>query len=119
MFVILEGRCSVLIDDPSGSQDVIKVAELRDGAIFGEISALTNAPRTASVKAVSHVMVQEISQRQIESIFLVNQAAMEQFANVMANREAALKTFSPEQKQSFEYGLIARMTQTFSRFMSS
>lgn len=119
MYVILEGRCSVLIDDPSGTKDAVEVAELRDGAIFGEISALTNAPRTASVKALSHVMVQEISQRQIESIFLVNQAAMEQFANVMATREAALKAFSPEQKQSFELGLMARMTQTFSRFMSS
>ena len=119
MYVILEGRCSVLIDDPSGSQDVIEVAELRDGAIFGEISALTNSARTASVKAVAHVMVQEISQRQIENIFLVNQAAMEQFANVMATREAALKAFSPEQKQSFELGLMARMKQTFSRLMSS
>ena len=119
MYVILEGRCSVLIDDPSGSQDLIEVAELRDGAIFGEISALTNSRRTASVKAVSHVTVQEISQHQIENIFLVNQEAMEQFANVMATREAALKAFSPEQKQSFELGLMARMTQTFSRLMSS
>jgi len=119
MYVILEGRCSVLIDDPSDSQNVIEVAELRDGAIFGEISALTNSARTASVKAVGHVMVQEISQHQIENIFLVNQAAMEQFANVMATREAALKAFSPEQKQSFELGLMARMKQTFSRLMSS
>ena len=55
----------------------------------------------------------------IESIFLRNQTAMAEFAKVMAKREAALKTFTPEQEESFEMGLLERMTQTFSRLMSS
>jgi pantothenate kinase len=68
---------------------------------------------------VNHVVVQEISQLRIESIFLRNETAMAEFAKVMAKREAALKTFTPEQEESFKMGLVERMTQTFSRLMSS
>ena len=119
MFVIIEGSCSVLIDDPAGASKMLEVAQLQPGTIFGEISALTNAPRTASIKCVNHVVVQEISQLRIESIFLSNETAMAEFAKVMAKREAALNTFTPEQEESFEMGLVERMTQTFSRLMSS
>ena len=119
MYVLMEGTCSVLISDPSGGTGMVEVAQLGAGKIFGEISALTDAPRTASIKAVGHVVLQEISQRQIESIFLNNQTAMADFAKVMASREAVLKTFSAEEKQSFEMGLVERMTQTFSRLMSA
>ena len=119
MYVIIDGSCSVLIDDPAGMSKMLEVAQLKPGTIFGEISALTNAPRTASIKCINHVVVQEISQLQIESIFLRNETAMAEFAKVMAKREAALKTFTPEQEESFEMGLLERMTQTFSRLMSS
>ena len=119
MYVIIEGSCSVLIDDPSGSSKMLEVAQLQAGTIFGEISALTNAPRTASIQCVNHVVVQEISQLRIESIFLRNETAMAEFAKVMAKREAALKTFTPEQEESFEMSLVERMTQTFSRLMLS
>jgi hypothetical protein len=37
----------------------------------------------------------------------------------MATREAGLKTFTLEEKKTFELGLVERMTQTFSKLMSS
>lgn len=117
MYVIMEGSCSVLIPNPSGGDGLIEVAQLHEGAVFGEISALTDAPRTASVQAMNHVVVQEISQLQIEAIFLGNKAAMAEFAKVMAQREAERKAFSAEQTQEFELGLVERMTKTFSRLM--
>ena len=119
MYVVMEGSCSVLIPDPSGSKGMIEVAQLPSGTIFGEISALTNAPRTASIKAASHLVLQEISQQQIEAIFLSNQEAMAEFAKVMAGREASLKTFTPEETKSFEIGLVERMTNTFNKLMFS
>ncbi len=76
----------MLIPNPSGDEGLVEVAQLQAGIIFGEISALTDAPRTASIQAVNHVVVQEISQRQIESIFLNNEASMAEFAKVMAQR---------------------------------
>ena len=119
MYVVMEGSCSVLIPDPSGGEGMVEVAQLPSGTIFGEISALTNAPRTASIKAASHVVLQEISQQQIETIFLSNQEAMAEFAKVMAGREASLKTFTPEETKSFEMGLVERMTNTFNKLMFS
>ena len=119
MYVVMEGSCSVLIPDPSGGKGMVEVAQLPSGTIFGEISALTNAPRTASIKAASHLVLQEISQQQIEAIFLSNQKAMAEFAKVMAGREASLKTFTPEETKSFEIGLVERMTNTFNKLMFS
>ena len=117
MYVIMEGSCSVLIPDPSGGQGLTEVARLREGAIFGEISALTDAPRTASVQAANHVVVQEISQHQIENIFLGNEAAMAEFAKVMSQREASRKALSAVEVEEFELGLVGRMKKTFSRLM--
>ena len=65
------------------------------------------------------MILQEISQGQIEAVFLNNQAAMAEFAKVMAKREADLKTFTVEEKNVFEMGLVERMTQTFSKLMNS
>lgn len=119
MYVVIEGSCCVLIPNPSGGEGMVEVAQLPLGTIFGEISALTNAPRTASIKAASHLVLQEISQQQIETIFLNNQEAMAEFAKVMASREASLKTFTPEETKSLEVGLLERMTKTFNKLMFS
>ena len=56
MYVLLEGACSVLIADPSGGEHSVEISRLKRGMIFGEIAALTNAPRTASVRAIGHVL---------------------------------------------------------------
>ena len=61
MYVLLEGVCSVLIADPSGGEHFVEISKLKRGMIFGEIAALTNASRTASVKAIGHVLLQESS----------------------------------------------------------
>ena len=119
MYVILEGHCSVLIVDPSDEERMVEIAQLNPGTIFGEISALTNDLRTASVKAVSHLRLQEISQQQIKDLFLNNREAMTEFAKVMAAREEARSSFTPEQKQSFETSLLQRMAKTFNLFQSS
>ena len=86
--------------------------------IFGEIAALTNASRTASVRAIGHVLLQEISQQRIEDVFLKNETAMEAFAKVMTCREAAHRSFTPDQQKSFELSLMDRMAQTFNKFFS-
>ena len=88
-------------------------AHLRE--VFGEVSALTNAPRTASIQAIGHVVLQEITQRSIHNLFLKNADAMEAFAAVMATREAAHRQFSPDQAESYELALVDRMRQTFAR----
>lgn len=49
-YVILEGRADILAEADSGQ---IKIAELADNAIVGEIAILCDVSRTATVKAAA------------------------------------------------------------------
>lgn len=118
MYVILDGECSIMLQGLGGSSASHEIARLRKGMIFGEIAALTNADRTASVQATTHLVLQEISQAQIKSVFLSNQEAMNAFAKVIASREAEHQSFSPEQQSRFESGLMDRMMSTFGKIFS-
>ena len=119
MYVVLEGTCSVHVKASGGAQEQIQIAELHQGDVFGEMAALTDEPRKASVLARGHVMVQKISQRTINDQFLKNGDAMEAFAAVMANREAGRREFTVDQTQTYELDLVKRMRLTFSRLFSS
>ena len=52
-YVITEGRAEVIIHDANGSDVVLH--EVGPGDFFGELSMLTNEPRTARVRAVEHL----------------------------------------------------------------
>lgn len=57
-FVLLSGHADVIVDGPTGQ---IKVADLEDNAIVGEIAILCGVARTATVKAVTPVEALRIS----------------------------------------------------------
>jgi CRP-like cAMP-binding protein len=57
-FVILSGTADVLVNGPSGQ---IRVAELQENAIVGEIAILCDVARTATVKATTQVEALRIS----------------------------------------------------------
>ncbi len=51
-YVVLTGRAEILVDSPSGQ---IKVAEVENNAIVGEIAILCDVSRTATVRAVTSI----------------------------------------------------------------
>lgn len=57
-FVLLSGRADVLVDGPTGP---IKVAEIEENAIVGEIAILCDVARTATVRATTPVEALRIS----------------------------------------------------------
>tara|TARA_B100000579_G_scaffold434597_1_gene455832 strand:+ start:230 stop:1756 length:1527 start_codon:yes stop_codon:yes gene_type:complete len=116
MYVIIDGTCSVVLGDDIHSDKIITT--LNKGDIFGEISALTNAPRTASIKALSHVELQEISQLQIEELFSNNKLAMNEFSRIIAKREAESRNFTPVEQEDFQLSLLQKMTSSFERFFN-
>ena len=117
MYVIQQGSCSVLLADASAATGESEISQLHSGDIFGEYAALTNSERTATVKALTHVSVQEICQDRIEKIFLANASAMQDFAAVMSRREAERCAFTPAQQEHYESGLVQRMLQSFGRML--
>ncbi len=59
-FVILEGRASVLLNTPNGE---IKVAELGQNALVGEMGILSDTPRSATIAAVDTTTALRIDKR--------------------------------------------------------
>ena len=113
MYVIVEGECSIYIKDANKSDNMIQVATLSRGSIIGEVSALTGDCTTATVIANGHLMLQEISQAQINRIFLANNSAMKSFASIISEREAHRASFSIAERSSFESNLLKRISNAF------
>jgi CRP-like cAMP-binding protein len=59
-YVILDGRANVLLSTPNGE---IKVAELGQNALVGEMGILSDAPRSASVTAAQSTTALRIDKR--------------------------------------------------------
>jgi CRP-like cAMP-binding protein len=66
MYVIIQGTMKVVREGPDGGE--LKLAELGDGAFFGEMALLTDAPRTASVVSTDDAMLFEISRALMDEI---------------------------------------------------
>lgn len=67
MFVIIQGRVAVRRRDAASGTEM-ELAELSDGAFFGEMALLSDAPRVASVVCVDDVMLFEISRELLADI---------------------------------------------------
>ncbi len=66
MFVIIQGTVRVVRDMGDGRE--VRLATLTDGAFFGEMALLSDAPRTASVIADNETMLFEISRELLDEI---------------------------------------------------
>lgn len=67
MFIIIQGTVLVKRPDLSGGGDII-LAELSDGAFFGEMALLSDAPRMATVVCADDTMLFEISRELLADI---------------------------------------------------
>lgn len=59
-YIIISGEASVLIASPEGEDD-IEIASVKENEIVGEIAILCDVPRTATVKAVTKLIVIKIT----------------------------------------------------------
>jgi CRP-like cAMP-binding protein len=67
MFIIIQGSVVVKRRELDGSGDIV-LAELGDGAFFGEMALLSDAPRMASVVCADDTMLFEISRELLNDI---------------------------------------------------
>jgi small-conductance mechanosensitive channel len=87
LFVVREGALDVLIDGVHGGGE--KVGVMGPGAVFGELSLLTGAPRSASVRASTAALVHEITKADLEPLLHRNPDLAERLAEVVADRRLA------------------------------
>ena len=83
MFVLKRGEAKVSLRHTEGA-----VAQLKDGAVFGEMSLLTGETRTATVTAVTDCDVLEVGADAFRTIVLGDAALVERIATEVAARRA-------------------------------
>ncbi|MBD3267801.1 cyclic nucleotide-binding domain-containing protein [bacterium] len=67
MFIILEGEASVLVQGEDQKEE-IKITSFGPGDIFGEIALVNPGPRTASIRAESHMKYIEFDWSALERV---------------------------------------------------
>ena len=120
MFVIVEGTLEVWIT-AGGAADAECVNRLGPGAAVGEMSLLTGAPRSATLRTATAAVLQEIRRDDLAPLLSENPALAERFAEVLADRRLADErraglrtgTADPQERQSSIAALLRRARQWF------
>lgn len=87
LYLIAEGKLEVLVRQQDGKN--LKVAEVGRGSFFGEMALLTGEARKATVRAMTDVLLCEISKDLIKPILEKRQGILQDMSNKLAEREMA------------------------------
>ena len=124
LFVVIEGVLDVT-KRVAGRPDR-RLGRLVPGEIFGEMSLLTGANRSATVTAATRAVLLEIGKPQLEPVLATHPEAIAALGQLVAGRAAAnesLLAIWPEERQEIaSMGvaafLLAKMGQFFGRALS-
>ncbi|HVS73703.1 MAG TPA: mechanosensitive ion channel family protein [Phycisphaerae bacterium] len=86
MFLLLEGVVDVFVQVEGGRQ--VDVGDIEAGSFFGELSAMTGAPRPRTIRAKTDIRALEITGRHLQELFASDPGLMERISTVIAQREA-------------------------------
>ena len=84
LFILFEGNLEVLVRQKDGHD--IHVASLQKGAVFGEISFLTGAERSSTVRALEKATVIELHSNHLRPIIQSRPQLLEAFTTLMQTR---------------------------------
>lgn len=86
-FVVMAGAADVEI---SVGGQTSKVASITAGHFFGEMSLLTGAPRSATVRATTPLTVLVVGKENMAAVLANNHSLVERFGETLADRQSAL-----------------------------
>jgi small-conductance mechanosensitive channel/CRP-like cAMP-binding protein len=120
MFILCEGLLEVRMSLKEG-QPESHVANLQAGMFFGEMSALTGEPRSATIVAATDALVFEVAKDDIAELIRSRHELAETIAHAVTTRklrnsEAAAKASTPAltaKKISMTSQLVAKMLSFF------
>lgn len=115
MFVVAAGVLEVLQTN-AGDPAPQRVSTLSPGQFFGEMSLLTEAPRTATVRALGPALLYEVPPEHMEALLLARPALADALGAVAAERlkrdalaAQALKTLPPGRRGGLAEAVAAAM----------
>jgi CRP-like cAMP-binding protein len=82
-YVVLSGRADILVDSPSGQ---IKITDVQENSIVGEIAILCDVSRTATVKAATSLEALRISKEHFLKLLTEYPQVTIEIMRVLANR---------------------------------
>jgi CRP-like cAMP-binding protein len=119
-YVIYKGSVEVLVS-PDGAQAAEQhvVATLKAGDFFGEMSALTGQPRTATIRAAAPLACVEIEKGDLLAIFRRDPLIMGKISEIVARRNAEREAVLQNAGAAPEMEMVFKQQQTLlGRMMS-
>jgi small-conductance mechanosensitive channel/CRP-like cAMP-binding protein len=120
MFAVLSGRVSVRLEDARGVETEIYTQGA--GEIFGHMSALTGAPRFATVRAASHLLLAELDKASLAPMIAAHPELVDFVAREILRIDAAhaalLQARAPEMASAGQgqAGLLDRLSDRIRSF---
>jgi small-conductance mechanosensitive channel/CRP-like cAMP-binding protein len=111
LYQLIRGQVEVLVS--AAGRPFVSVAMLGEDAILGEMSLLTGEPRSASLRAVGECLLLEVERRDMQPIFQGEPGLLEELAELIADRRAALEKLSTVEADDREKGILAMMRKLF------
>jgi CRP-like cAMP-binding protein len=111
LYQIIRGQVEVLVS--AAGRPLVSVATLGEDVIVGEMSLLTGEPRSASLRAVGECLLLEVERRDMQPIFHGEPGLLEELAELIADRRAALEKLSTAEADDREKGILAMMRKLF------
>lgn len=116
LYVVLSGRVEVS-KNVEGRSRVLSVLGPRE--IFGEMTLLLDAPRTATVCALRECHLLKVARPAVQALIEDDPDLLGRFAALMAARQAQINNLSLEQEQEQGHGFLAAMKRLFAAMAGS
>jgi small-conductance mechanosensitive channel/CRP-like cAMP-binding protein len=115
LFLLASGRVDVLVRAPgSGAQQAL--ATLGPGDYFGEMSLLTGAPRSATIRAVEETSLVVLQKEALRPLLVADPSVLERLSKTLARRQAEREDAINRAAASDDEGPgVDRATQLLSR----
>jgi CRP-like cAMP-binding protein len=111
LFQVVQGVVEVLKSQDEAPP--FQVAQLKPGDVFGEMSMLTDARRSATVLALEECVLLEVSRSCLGPLLQENPPLMERLAHLVSQRRGELEGMEREKVKVHENQLLRRMKQLF------
>jgi CRP-like cAMP-binding protein len=99
-YIIKQGRVEVVVEKEPGRGVVI--ATLGTGDFFGEMSLLTGATRTATIRVIEDAEFVVIDRDNFRSVLVNNPSIAESLSQILAERQAGLAM----QREKFDIAML-------------
>ena len=112
MFVVHSGNVAVRVSDPDET-GAYEVAQLGQGAVFGEMALLTGERRTADVIALDDVVALEIGKESLQPVLQQHPDLVKAISSQVMQRRDHLDSLRQEDEEEEELTLLSKIRSYF------